>query len=99
MDEEIVEGWVKVYEVFDFMLSELIKARLNDSNIDYQIINRGDIGYTMEMFNTDMGRASVNRPYKFFVKPEDKENALNVINEDRSKLLDNPDLDFDNTES
>lgn len=94
MKEEVVEGWVKIYEVYDFMLSELIKTKLSDSNIEYQIMNKADLGYTMELFNTQMGRASVNRPYKFFVKPGDKEKALEIINEDRSTLLDNPDLDF-----
>lgn len=99
MNEEIIEGWVKVYETYDQMLGNLIEARLKDEGINCQVMNRADIGYTMEVGNNAMGRNATGMPLKFFVMPDDVQKAQNVINEDRSKLLDNPDLDFDNTES
>jgi hypothetical protein len=99
MKEEIIEGWVKVYETYDQMLGNLIEARLKDEQIDCQVMNRGDIGYTMEVGNNAMGRNATGLALKFFVQPPDVQRALEIINEDRSTLLDNPDLDFDNTEN
>ena len=98
MKEETIEGWVKVYETIDFMEAELIEARLTDESIEFQVMNKADIAYTMEVGNNPIGRGAVNMPLKFFVKPEDKDQALEIINEDRSHLLDNPDIDFDNPE-
>jgi hypothetical protein len=99
MKEEKIEGWVKVYETFDYMLGNLIEARLNDENIEYQLMNKADIGYTMEVGNNAMGRQATGLALKFFVKPKDIEKAKEIINEDRSTLLDNPDLDFENIEN
>jgi hypothetical protein len=99
MKEEIIEGWVKVYETYDQMLGNLIEARLKDEMIDCQVMNRADIGYTMEVGNNAMGRNATGLPLKFFVKPDDVTRTQEIINEDRSALLDNPDLDFDNTET
>lgn len=94
MEEEIIEGWVKIYETFDFMLSELIEAKLNDSNIEYQLLNKADLGSTMAVGNAALGREAVGMPLKFFVKPEDAEKALGLINEDKSTMMDDPNLDF-----
>jgi len=99
MEEEMVEGWVKVYEESDVLISELIEAKLKDRGIEYQIMNKADIGYTMDVGNNEMGRSALGMPFKFFVKPEDAEKALKIINEDDSAMLDNPDLDFDNPET
>jgi hypothetical protein len=98
MKEETIEGWVKVYETIDFMEAELIEARLQDESIDFQVLNKADIAYTMEVGNNPIGRGAVNRPLKFFVNPEDKDQAMEIINEDRSTLLDDPNLNFDDTE-
>jgi hypothetical protein len=94
MNEEIIEGWVKIYETCDNMLAGLIEAKLKDGALEYQLMNRADIGYTMEMGNSVMSRASVGRPLKFFVKPEDAEKALALITEDKSAMMDDPNLDF-----
>ncbi len=94
MEEEIIEGWVKVYETYDYMLSELIEAKLHDEAIEYQLMNKADIGSTMVVGNSEMGREIVGLPLKFFVKPEDAEKALALINEDKSKMMDDPNLDF-----
>ncbi len=94
MNEEIIEGWVKVYETYDYMLAELIEAKLNDNNIEYQLMNKSDIGYTMEVGNNAMGREATGRPFKFFVMPDNVENAKKLIDEDKSSMLDDPNLDF-----
>jgi hypothetical protein len=99
MKEEVIEGWVKVYETYDQMLGNLIEARLKDENIQYQVMNKADIGYTMEVGNNAIGRQATGLPLKFFVMPDDVEKAKNIVNEDRSTMLDNPDLDFDDTET
>jgi hypothetical protein len=94
MKEEKIEGWEKVHETFDFMDAELIEARLKDEDIEYQLMNKADIGYTMDVGNNKMGRQALGIPMKFFVKPEDKEKAQEIISEDRSALLEDPNLDF-----
>jgi len=47
MNEEHIEGWTKIYETYNYMLAELIEAKLNDAGIENQVMNKGDIGYTM----------------------------------------------------
>jgi len=94
MKEEKIEGWEKVHETFDFMDAELIEARLQDESIDFQVMNKADIGYTLDVGNNEMGRQAMGLPMKFFVRPEDKEKAKEIINEDRSALLDDPNIDF-----
>jgi hypothetical protein len=95
MKEETIEGWVKVHETFDFMDAELIEARLQDESIEFQVLNKADIGYTMDVGNNELGRQALGLPMKFFVKPEDVEAATEIIKEDRSSLLDDPNLNFD----
>ncbi len=95
MDEEIIEGWQKIFETYDYMLSELIEAKLHDSGIEYQLMNKADIGNTMVVGNAEMGREAVGMPLKFFVKPEDAEKALGLINEDKSKMMDDPNIEFE----
>lgn len=97
MEDEFIEGWEKVYETFDFMLSELIEAKLHDSNIEYQLLNKADLGNTMAVGNAALGREAVGMPLKFFVKPEDAEKVMALINEDKSKMMDDPNLDFTET--
>jgi Putative prokaryotic signal transducing protein len=96
MNEEIIDDWEKVFESPEIMEAELIEARLKDEGIEYQAINKLDLGYTTEIgqfwtFNS-------GKPVKIFVHPNDKEKALSLINEDRSNLLDYPDLDFGKAE-
>jgi len=95
MKEETIEDWVKVHETFDFMDAELIEARLQDESIEFQVMNKADIGYTMDVGNNELGRQALGVPMKFFVKPEDVEMATEIINEDRSSLLEDPNLNFD----
>ena len=95
MKEETIEGWVKVHETFDFMDAELIEARLQDESIEFQVMNKADIGYTLDVGNNEMGRQALGLPMKFFVRPEDAEKATEIIKEDRSTLLDDPNLNFD----
>ena len=95
MKEETIEGWVKVHETFDFMDAELIEARLQDESIEFQVMNKADIGYTLDVGNNEMGRQALGLPMKFFVRPEDAEMATEIIKEDRSTLLDDPNLNFD----
>jgi hypothetical protein len=76
------------------MLAELIEAKFHDESIEYQLMNKSDIGSTMAVGNAKMGREAVGIPLKFFVKPEDAEKALALINEDKSKMMDDPNLDF-----
>src|SRR4030095_9495016 len=99
MKEEIIEGWVKVYETFDYMKASLIEARFNDEGLIFETMNKADIGYTMDVGNSLLGREAVNMPFKFFVKPEDVERAKKIVEEDRSTLLDDPNLDYENPES
>ncbi|HEY3249660.1 MAG TPA: hypothetical protein VGK25_00950 [Ignavibacteria bacterium] len=99
MKEEIIEGWVKVFETFDYMNAALVEARLKDEGIDFETMNKADIGYTMDVGNSLLGREAVNMPFKFFVKQEDVEKAKKIVAEDRSTLLDDPNLDFDNPET
>ncbi len=94
MKEEQIEGWIKIYETFDYMLGELIEAKLKDANIEYQVMNKGDIGYTMEVGNAPLGREATGMAFKFFVMPNDVETAKNLINEDKSAMMDDPNLDF-----
>ncbi len=98
MEEEIVEGWKKIFETYDYMLSELIEAKLTDSGIEYQLMNKADIGSTMAVGNAEMGREAVGMPLKFFVKPEDVEKAIGLINEDKSKLMDDPNAEFESSD-
>lgn len=95
MKEEKIEGWVNVYETFDYMTVSIVEGRLNDEGIETQVMNKADIGYTMEVGNSEMGRKTVNKPFKIFVKPSDAEKAREITNEDWSTILDNPDINFD----
>ena len=95
MKEEKIEGWVKIYETFEYMTASLIEGRLNDEGIKTQILNKADIGYTMEVGNSEMGRKTVNMPFKIFVKPDDIEKAKEITSEDWSTILDNPEINFE----
>jgi hypothetical protein len=95
MEEEIKKGWIKIYETFDYMTAELTEARLKDECIEYQVLNKSDIGYTMEVGNALLGRVAVGLPIKFYVELKDAEKARKLVNEDRSSLLDDENLEFD----
>lgn len=96
MEEEIIGAWVKVYESSFIMEAELVEARLKDEGIEYQVKNKMDLGYNIKLGSYFTYNAAM--PVKIFVHPQDEIKALNLINEDKSELLDNPDLDFGKTE-
>ncbi len=96
-EDKFISGWVKVFETYDFMMCELLSAKLKDEEIDFQVLNKSDIGYTMEVGNSALGRQAVGIPFKFYVLLEDEELVRAVINDDWSALLDNPQLDFMDT--
>jgi hypothetical protein len=95
MKDETIEDWVKVYETFEYMTASIIEGRLNDEGIETQTMNKADIGYTMEVGNSQMGRQAVNMPFKIFVKPDDVEKAKEITSEDWSSILDDPNINFD----
>ena len=96
MQKEIIGDWVKVFESPVIMEAEVVESRLRDEEILYQTKNKKDFGYTVG-FGQNMNYNAGNS-IKIFVQSKDNEKALNLINEDRSELLDDPDLDFGNTE-
>lgn len=96
MDKERIKDWIKVFESPDFLEADLIDARLSDQNIEFYTLNKSDIGYTVEIGKYWTYNAGL--PVKIFVHMKDQLNALDLINEDRSKLLDDENLDFGKTE-
>lgn len=85
--------YVEVYETYDPMEANLVKAKLTDEEIPFNVTGDYDIAYSMEAFNTSLTRMALKRPIKFFV-PEDKsEFAKKIINTDNSSLLDD-DLEY-----
>ena len=96
MDKERIKDWIKVYESPDFLEADLIEARLNDQNIEFYTINKSDIGYSVEIGKYWTYNAGL--PVKIFVHMKDQLKALELINEDRSKILDDENLDFGLTE-
>ena len=97
MDKERIANWIKVFESPEIMEAELIEARLKDQGIEYEVMNKLDLGYTVEI--GQYWTYNAGRPVKIFVHPKDKIKALDIINEDRSTLLDDPNLDFGNQEA
>jgi hypothetical protein len=96
-DDNYIKNWVKIFETYDFMLTELLEAKFKDEQIEFRVLNKSDIGYTMEVGNSLMGRQAVGLPFKIYVRLEDEELARAILNDDWSSLLDNPHLDFTDT--
>ena len=81
------------------MTAELSEARLKDEGIEYQVMNKSDLGYTMEVGNASMARQALAMPIKFFVMPEDAERAALILNEDKSALMDDPNAEFESSDT
>lgn len=96
MENERIKDWIKVFESPDFLEADLIEARLKDQNIEFYSVNKSDIGYTVEIGKYWSYNAGL--PVKIFVHMKDQLKALDLINEDRSNLLDDENLDFGKTE-
>ena len=91
-EEHPLDDWVVVFESAETMEIELVEARFDDAGIEYFTHNKQPLRNTVGL-GTSWAYTSGN-PIIIFVRPEDEEKAIAVIEEDRSKLLDNPDLDF-----
>ncbi len=92
MKQERISDWVKVFESPDIMEAELIEARLKDEKIECIAINKTDIGYTVEIGT--YWTYNSGKPVQIFVHPKNVVKAKDIIAEDRSKILDNPEIDF-----
>ncbi len=84
---------VEVYETYDPMEASLVRAKLTDEEIFFNVTGDYNISVSMETFNTQLGRIALKRPIKFFVKEGDAELAKVAINTDKSSLLDE-DLEY-----
>ena len=84
---------VEVYETYDPMEASLVRAKLTDEEIFFNVTGDYNISVSMETFNTQLGRIALKRPIKFFVKESDEEIAKVAINTDKSSLLDE-DLEY-----
>jgi hypothetical protein len=89
--------WVILQETYDFMESELIEALLNDNNIEFLTKNKADTA-SGELGTRVMERISTGIPIIIYVKQMDEMKANKIINEDRSHLLDDENLDFGDLE-
>lgn len=94
MKEEIIEGWVKVFETPEIMEAEIMEARFRDEGIEYRALNKMDLGYTWEIGK--YWTYNAGQPIKLFVEENNLEQVLKIVNEDRSKLLDDPNIEFEN---
>lgn len=94
MKPKTIPGWQKIYETFDYMQAEIIESKLTGAGIQYQVLNKADIGYTMEVGNAKLGREAIGIPFWFYVKSEDAEKAKKLVEEDFTKLFDDPDSEF-----
>ena len=84
---------VEVYVTYNPMEASLVRAKLNDEEIFFNVTGDYNISVSMETFNTQLGRIALKRPIKFFVKESDAEIAKVAINTDKSSLLDE-DLEY-----
>ena len=89
MDNKFME----VFVTYDPMEANLVKAKLTDEEIPFNVTGDFDISFTMETFNTELGRMALKRPIKFFVEEGDFELAKVAINTDKSSLFDD-DLEY-----
>ena len=85
--------FMEVFVTYDPMEANLVKAKLTDEEIPFNVTGDFDISFTMETFNTELGRMALKRPIKFFVEESDFELAKVAINTDKSSLFDD-DLEY-----
>ncbi|MCB0728178.1 MAG: hypothetical protein R3A12_09390 [Ignavibacteria bacterium] len=84
---------VEVFETYDPMIANLVKAKLNDEEIPFRVTGDYNITMSMETFNTPIGRIALKRPIKFFVPESMTELAMVAINTDKSSFMDD-DLEY-----
>jgi hypothetical protein len=90
--ENPIDNWIVVFESAETMEVELVEARFDDEGIEYYTHNKQELRN-----NVGLGTSWVytsGNPMIIFVRPENEEKARLLIEEDRSKLLDDPNLDF-----
>lgn len=83
----------EVFVTYDPMEASLIKAKLTDEDIPFNVTGDFNISSSMETFNTQLGRMALKRPIKFYVNESDIELAKTAINTDNSSMLDE-DLEY-----
>ncbi|MBK7252558.1 MAG: hypothetical protein IPI04_01230 [Ignavibacteria bacterium] len=59
---------VEVYVTYDPMEASLVRAKLTDEEIFFNVTGDYNISVSMETFNTQLGRIALKRPIKFFCK-------------------------------
>lgn len=84
---------VEVFVTYNPMEAQLVKAKLSDEEIFFNVTGDFDISFTMETFNTELGRMALKRPIKFYVYESDFELAKVAINTDKSSLFED-DLEY-----
>ncbi len=89
--------YIVLCETYDYMESELIEALLTDSGIEFHTKNKADTS-SSELGTRIMERISTGIPIIIYVKAIDEQKAYELLNEDRSHLLDDENLDFGKTE-
>ncbi len=97
MKEENIDGWIKVFETPEIMEAEIMEARFRDEGIEYRALNKMDLGYTWEIGKYWTYNAV--QPIKLFVEEKDLEKTLDIVNEDRSNILDDPNAEFEDPET
>lgn len=83
----------EVFVTYDPMEANLVKAKLTDEEIPFNVTGDFNISISMDTFNTQLGRIALKRPIKFFVRESDIELAKTAINTDNSSML-GEDLDY-----
>lgn len=83
----------EVFVTYDPMEANLVKAKLTDEEIQFNVTGDFNISISMDTFNTQLGRIALRRPIKFFVRESDIELAKTAINTDNSSML-GEDLDY-----
>jgi hypothetical protein len=83
----------EIHTTYDPMESSLIKAKLTDENIPFNVTGDFNITMSMETFNSPIGRMALKRPIKFYVPEEFCEAAISAINTDNSSMLED-DLEY-----
>ena len=92
-DRSSLDDWVILCETNDYLESELIEALLRDSSIEYLTKNTADSA-SVEPGTGVIGKITAGIHIIIYIKKADEARALNMLNEDRSHLLDRKNLDF-----
>ncbi|MBS1550558.1 MAG: hypothetical protein JST15_00640 [Bacteroidetes bacterium] len=84
---------IEVFVTYDPMEASLVRAKLTDEEIFFNVTGDYNISVSMETFNTQLGRIALKRPIKFFVSESDAELAKVAINTDKSSFMED-DLEY-----